>query len=74
MNIIQNTIVLKTGDTIIINESVNTPYTQKVINRIQNADRIAAFHTDDGDTIIPVDNILYATASVVNTDGVHRKV
>lgn len=60
---IKNTIVFTNGDSVIINESITLPLTEKVMYKIKNSDKNAIIVTSNGETVIPVSNILFATSS-----------
>lgn len=65
---ILNQIILKTGDTIQIQESSNLPMSQKVMYKIEHEDEKVVIHSNNGRIVIPVENILFAT-SVPFEDG-----
>ena len=65
---ILNQIILKTGDTIQIQEPLNLPMSQKVMYKIEHEDEKVVIHSNNGRIIIPVENILFAT-SVPFEDG-----
>ena len=60
---IKNTIVFTNGDSVVINEPVSLPLTEKVMYKIKNSDKNAIIVTNNGETVIPVNNILFATSS-----------
>lgn len=60
---IKNTIVFTNGDSVVINEPVSLPLTEKVMYKIKNSDKNAIIVTSNGETVIPVNNILFATSS-----------
>lgn len=60
---IKNTIVFTNGDSVVINEPVSLPLTEKVMYKIKNSDENAIIVTSNGETVIPVNNILFATSS-----------
>ena len=60
---IKNTIVLTNGDSIVINESITLPLKEKVMYKIKNSEKNAIIVTSNGETFIPVNNILFATSS-----------
>lgn len=60
---IKNTIVFTNGDSVIINESISLPLKEKVMYKIKNSDKNAIIVTSNGETVIPVNNILFATSS-----------
>lgn len=66
-NTIKNTIVFTNGDKIIIKESGIVPAKDKVMYQIMHSDRNAVIRNTDGETIIPVASILFATSSPVKT-------
>lgn len=68
MKKIQNTIVFKTGDAITIYESDTLPLKDKVMYKIKNSEKNAVIVTRNGETIIPVDNILFATSSPLDIE------
>lgn len=65
---ILNQIVLKTGDTIQIQEPLNLPMNQKVMYKIEHEEEKVVVHSNNGKIVIPVENILFAT-SVPFNDG-----
>lgn len=65
---IKNTIVFTNGDSVIINESITLPLTEKVMYKIKNSDKNAIIVTSNGETVIPVSNILFATSSPFNIE------
>ena len=60
---IKNTIVFTNGDSVVINEPISLPLTEKVMYKIKNSDENAIIVTSNGETVIPVNNILFATSS-----------
>ena len=60
---IKNTIVFTNGDSIVINESITLPLKEKVMYKIKNSEKNAVIVTSNGETVIPVNNILFATSS-----------
>lgn len=60
---IKNTIVFTNGDSVVINEPVSLPLTEKVMYKIKNSDKNVIIVTSNGETVIPVNNILFATSS-----------
>lgn len=67
-DIILNQIILKTGDTIQIQEPYNLPMTQKIMYKIEHEEDKVVVHSNNGKIVIPVENILFAT-SVPFDDG-----
>lgn len=65
---ILNKVVLKTGDTIQIQEPLNLPMNQKIMYKIEHEEDKVVVHSNNGDIVIPVENILFAT-SVPFDDG-----
>ena len=65
---ILNQIILKTGDTIQIQEPLNLPMSQKVMYKIEHEQEKVVIHSNNGRIVIPVENILFAT-SVPFEDG-----
>lgn len=65
---ILNQIILKTGDTIQIQEPLNLPMNQKIMYKIEHEEDKVVVHSNNGDIVIPVENILFAT-SVPFDDG-----
>lgn len=65
---ILNQIILKTGDTIQIQEPLNLPMNQKIMYKIEHEEDKVVVHSNNGNIIIPVENILFAT-SVPFDDG-----
>ena len=63
---IKNTIVFTNGDSIVINESITLPLKENVMYKIKNSDKNAIISTSTGETVIPVNNILFATYSPFN--------
>ena len=59
---ILNQIILKTGDTIQIQEPSNLPMSQKVMYKIEHEEEKVVIHSNNGRIIIPVENILFATS------------
>lgn len=59
---IKNTIVFTNGDSIVINESITLPLKEKVMYKIKNSEKNAIIVTSNGETFIPVNNILFATS------------
>lgn len=60
---IKNTIVFTNGDSVVINESISLPLKEKVMYKIKNSDKNVIIVTSNGETIIPINNILFATSS-----------
>ena len=60
---IKNTIVFTNGDSIVINESITLPLKEKVMYKIKNSEKNAIIVTSNGETFIPVNNILFETSS-----------
>ena len=60
---ITNTIVLKNGDCIEIQEVSSLPLNQKLMYQIENEKNKIIVNIDGTKTIIPVENILFATSS-----------
>ena len=65
---IKNTIVFTNGDSIVINESITLPLKEKVMYKIKNSEKNAIIVTSNGETFIPVNNILFATSSPFNVE------
>lgn len=65
---IKNTIVLTNGDSVVINEPISLPLKEKVMYKIKNSDKNAIISTSNGETVIPVNNILFATSSPFNVE------
>ena len=65
---ILNQIILKTGDTIQIQEPSNLPMSQKVMYKIEHEEEKVVIHSNNWRIVIPVENILFAT-SVPFEDG-----
>lgn len=65
---ILNQIILKTGDTIQIQEPLNLPMNQKIMYKIEHEEDKVVVHSNNGNIVIPVENILFAT-SVPFADG-----
>ena len=65
---IKNTIVFTNGDSIVINESITLPLKEKVMYKIKNSEKNAIIVTSNGETVIPVINILFATSSPFNVE------
>ena len=66
-NTIKNTIVFTNGDKIIIDESGTMPTKDKVMYQIMHSDKNVIIKKSNGETVIPVANILFATSSPVKT-------
>lgn len=60
---ITNTIVLKNGDCVEIQEISSLPLNQKLMYQIENEKNKIIINIDGTKTIIPVENILFATSS-----------
>lgn len=58
---ILNQIILKTGDTIQIQEPLNLPMNQKIMYKIEHEEDKVVVHSNNGNIVIPVENILFAT-------------
>lgn len=65
---ILNQIILKTGDTIQIQEPLNLPMNQKIMYKIEHEEDKVVVHSNNGKIVISVENILFAT-SVPFDDG-----
>lgn len=65
---IKNTIVFTNGDSIVINESITLPLKEKVMYKIKNSEKNTIIVTSNGETFIPVNNILFATSSPFTVD------
>ena len=65
---IKNTIVFTNGDSVIINESVTLPLKEKVMYKIKNSEKNAIIVTSNGETVIPINNILFANSSPFNVE------
>ena len=59
---ILNQIILKTGDTIQIQEPLNLPMNQKIMYKIEHEEDKVVVHSNNGNIVIPVENILFATS------------
>ena len=59
---ILNQIILKTGDTIQIQEPLNLPMSQKIMYKIEHEEDKIIVRRDGGKMVIPVDNILFASS------------
>ena len=57
------TIVFINGDRVVIDETHPLPMRNKVINQIIQSNTNALIRADNGDTIIPLYNILFVTSS-----------
>lgn len=57
------TIVFINGDRVVIDEPHQLPMRNKVINQIMQSNTNALIRADNGDTIIPLSNILFVTSS-----------
>lgn len=62
-NYITNTIILKNGDQVEIVEPASLPLNQKLMYQIENAEYKVIINYKGTKTIIPVENILFATSS-----------
>lgn len=60
---ITNTIILKNGDQVEIVEPASLPLNQKLMYQIETAEYNAIINYKGTKTIIPVENILFATSS-----------
>ena len=60
---ITNTIILKNGDQVEIVEPASLPLNQKLMYQIENAEYKVIINYKGTKTIIPVENILFATSS-----------
>lgn len=60
---ITNTIILKNGDQVEIVEPASLPLNQKLMYQIENAEYKVIINYKGRKTIIPVENILFATSS-----------
>lgn len=60
---ITNTIILKNGDQVEIVEPASLPLSQKLMYQIENAEYKVIINYKGTKTIIPVENILFATSS-----------
>ena len=65
---IKNTIVFTNGYSVVINEPISLPLKEKVMYKIKNSDKNAIIVTSNGETVIPVNNILFATSSPFNVE------
>ena len=65
---IKNTIVFTNGYSVVINEPISLPLKEKVMYKIKNSDKNAIIKTSTGETVIPVNNILFATSSPFNIE------
>ena len=65
---IKNTIVFTNGDSVVINEPISLPLKEKVMYKIKNSEKNAIIVTSNGETVIPVNNILFATSSPFNIE------
>ena len=60
---ITNTIIFKNGDQVEIVEPASLPLNQKLMYQIENAKDNVVINDQGTKTIIPVENILFATSS-----------
>lgn len=60
---ITNTIIFKNGDQVEIIEPASLPLNQKLMYQIENAKYNVVINDQGTKTIIPVENILFATSS-----------
>ena len=65
---IKNTIVFTNGDSVVINEPISLPLKEKVMYKIKNSEKNAIIVTGNGETVIPINNILFATSSPFNVE------
>lgn len=65
---ILNKVVLKTGDSLDIVESSTLPLTEKLMYKVEHEEDKVVVHSNNGNIVIPVENILFAT-SVPFDDG-----
>ena len=66
--LITSAIILKTEDTIQIQEPLNLPMNQKIMYKIEHEEDKVVVHSNNGKIVIPVENILFVT-SVPFDDG-----
>lgn len=69
-DIILNQIILKTGDTIQIQEPYNLPMSQKIMYKIEHEKDKIIVRRDGGKMVIPIDNILFASS--IPLDVIHE--
>lgn len=67
---ILNQIILKTGDTIQIQEPLNLPMNQKIMYKVEHEKDKIIVRRDGGKMVIPVDNILFASS--IPLDVIHE--
>ena len=60
---ITNTIIFKNGDQVEIVEPASLPLNQKLMYQIENAKYNVVINDQGTKTIIPIENILFATSS-----------
>ena len=60
---IKNTIVFTNRDNVIINESNTLPLKEKVMYKIEDFEKNAIIVTSNGETVFPINNILFVTSS-----------
>ena len=60
---IKNIIVFTNGDNVVINESNTLSLKEKVIYKIKNSEKNDFIVASNGETVIPVNSILFATSS-----------
>ena len=65
---IKNTIVFTNGDSVVINEPISLPLKEKVMYKIKNSEKNAIIVTSNGETVIPINNIFFATSSPFNVE------
>ena len=61
--LVKPTIILKNGDQVEIVEPASLPLNQKLMYQIENAEHKVIINNQGTKTIIPVENILFATSS-----------
>ena len=61
---IKNTIVFTNGDSVVINEPISLPLKEKVMYKIKNSEKNAIIVTSNGETVIPINNILFAVVGI----------
>ena len=69
-DIILNQIILKTGDTIQIQEPLNLPMNQKIMYKIEHEEDKVVVHSNNGNIVIPLENILFASS--IPLDVIHE--
>ena len=65
---IKNNIVFTNADSVVINKPISLQLKKKVMYKIKNSEKNAIIVTSNGETVIPINNILFATSSPFNVE------